>query len=149
MPTSYELNELATSGARPARMAATILSSLMFPTTLTSTFGCALSYSATTFLKTPSSRALQPTQIVSFVGELDLVVAAVAPTAASPRARSTSRATSALTRLIGCLPPGAIVKEPNQISLFWPIGGCQIRVLSLSGKYHFLDGSRAGRAAGD
>src|SRR5207237_2390421 len=85
----------------------------------------------------------------SFVGELDLVVAAVAPTAASPRARSTSRATSALTRLIGCLPPGAIVKEPNQISLFWPIGGCQIRVLSLSGKYHFLDGSRTGRAAGD
>src|SRR5690242_5006547 len=77
-PTSYELNELATSGALPARIAATILLSLMLPTTLTCTFGCALSYSAITLLKTLSSRALQPTQTVSFVGELVRAVAAVA-----------------------------------------------------------------------
>src|SRR5690348_15119017 len=104
MPTSYELNELATSGALPARIAATILSSLIDPTTLTLTFGCALAYSAATPLKTLSSRALQPTHTVSFVGALFFAVAAVAPTAAIPSAPSTSRARTTLVRLID-VPP--------------------------------------------
>src|SRR4051812_20325962 len=105
MPTSYELNELATSGALPARIAATILSSLIDPATSTVTFGCALSYSAATFLKTLSSRALQPTQTVSLVGALFFVVAAVAPTVATPSAQSTSRARTPLVRLILVPPP--------------------------------------------
>src|ERR1700688_4378433 len=68
MPTSYELNELTTSGAVPARIAATILSSLMLPTTSSDTLGFAFWYSAASFLKAVSSRALQPTQTVSLVG---------------------------------------------------------------------------------
>jgi hypothetical protein len=82
------LNELTTSGAVPARIAATILLSLIEPTTLTVTFGLFLSYSATTCLKTPSSRALQPTQIVSFVGAAG---AAFEPAASSPRPRRRRR----------------------------------------------------------
>src|SRR4051794_6575905 len=90
LPTLYEVKELTTSGALPARIAATILLSLMLPTTFTCTFGCDWSYSATTLLNTESSRALQPTQTVSFVVELDRPVAAVAETAATPSARSAS-----------------------------------------------------------
>ena len=56
------------SGALPARSAAMILSSLMPPTTLMLTFGCAFWYSAISFLNEISSvPALQPTQIVSGV----------------------------------------------------------------------------------
>ena len=44
-----------------------ILSSLIEPTTLTLTSAFLASYSATTFLNSLSSRALQPTQIVRFV----------------------------------------------------------------------------------
>ena len=40
-PTLYELNELTTSGAVPARIAATILSSLMLPMTFRATVGFA------------------------------------------------------------------------------------------------------------
>src|SRR5438477_11642422 len=69
-PTFAEVNELTTSGALPERIAAVILSSLIEPTTFTTTFGWALSYSATTFLNSPSSRALQPTQTVSLTGPL-------------------------------------------------------------------------------
>src|SRR5579864_4751690 len=55
----------------------------MFPTTSSVMFGCCLSYSAATFVKTPSSRALQPTQTVSFVGEAARpAVAAATPAAA-------------------------------------------------------------------
>ena len=39
MPTFDDVNELTTSGAFPERSAAMILSSLIEPTTLTSTFG--------------------------------------------------------------------------------------------------------------
>ena len=67
MPTFADVNELTTSGALPPRSAAMILSSLMPPTTLTSTAAFLRSYSATTFLNSLSSRALQPTHTVSFV----------------------------------------------------------------------------------
>ena len=61
------MNELTTSGTFPERSAAVILSSLIAPTTLTLTSAFLASYSATTFLNSFSSRALQPTQIVRFV----------------------------------------------------------------------------------
>src|SRR4029079_5680328 len=67
MPTFDDVNELTTSGAFPERSAAMILSSLIEPTTLMSTFGSLASYSATTFLNSLSSRALHPTQTVSVV----------------------------------------------------------------------------------
>ena len=84
-PTSYELNELTTSGAVPARIAATILSSLMLPTTFKATPGFAFWYSAASFLNALSSRALHPTQTVSFVAPADRCVPApdAVPTAAS------------------------------------------------------------------
>ena len=64
MPTFDDMNELTMSGTLPERSAAKILSSLIPPTTLTSTSGCFWSYSATTFLNSVSSwPALQPTQI--------------------------------------------------------------------------------------
>ena len=68
MPTFDDMNELTMSGTLPERSAAKILSSLIPPTTLTSTSGCFWSYSATTFLNSVSSwPALQPTQIVIVV----------------------------------------------------------------------------------
>ena len=67
MPTFDEVNELTTSGALPPRSAAMILSSLMPPTTLTSTAAFLRSYLAATFLNSLSSRALQPTHTVSLV----------------------------------------------------------------------------------
>src|SRR5215471_10975453 len=69
-PTFADVKELTTSGALPDRIAAVILSSLIEPTTSICTFGCAFWYSATTLLNSLSSRALQPTQTVSFVGPL-------------------------------------------------------------------------------
>src|SRR5215510_6837325 len=66
-PTFCDVNELTTSGTFPERRAAVILSSLIEPTTFTVTSGFLASYSATTFLNSLSSRALQPTQMVRFV----------------------------------------------------------------------------------
>src|SRR6266516_6543712 len=56
------------SGAVPERIAAMILVSLMFPTTLTWVFGCFALYSSISDLNAFSSWVLesQPTQIVSF-----------------------------------------------------------------------------------
>ena len=63
------------------------------------TSGCALSYSAATFLKTlSSSPALQPTQTVSFVGD-----ACRASPAARPRLATHERATSASRARRHCL----------------------------------------------
>src|SRR6059058_307236 len=84
-PTFAEVKELTTSGTLPLRIAAVILSSLIPPTTFTVTSGWALSYSATTFLNTPSSRALQPTQIVSLVGPVLRDCAVVFPAATATR----------------------------------------------------------------
>src|SRR5947209_4865711 len=101
-PTFAEVNELTTSGALPERIAAVILSSLIDPTTLTVTSGCAESYSATTFLNSPSSRALQPTQTVSLTGplfELGAKLRALAAIAAANAAASSAATNTA--RLIG------------------------------------------------
>src|SRR6476661_411993 len=71
MPTFDDMNELTMSGTLPERSAAKILSSLIPPTTFTSTSACFWSYSATTFLNSVSSwPALQPTQIVIVVARL-------------------------------------------------------------------------------
>src|SRR5262245_48876183 len=95
MPTFDEVKELTTSGALPERSAAMILSSLIEPTTFTSTDAFFLSYSDTTFLNSLSSRALQPTQTVSFVAAVccdDAVDATAANAAASARTAATSAA---------------------------------------------------------
>src|SRR5438034_8649786 len=94
-PTFADVKELTTSGTLPLRIAAVILSSLMPPTTLTFTSECLLSYSATIFLNSLSSRALQPTQIVIVVALAEDVpalacVLAVAATAAAPSTSATS-----------------------------------------------------------
>ena len=102
MPTFDDMNELTMSGTLPERSAAKILSSLIPPTTFTSTSACFWSYSATTFLNSVSSwPALQPTQIV-------IVVACRCPvddrrpteTATAPAAISASRTTPVATRFI-------------------------------------------------
>src|SRR3954447_26996821 len=61
-------NDWATSGAFPPRLAATILSSLMPPTTLTWTPAFSASKSFTTPLITPSSRCVKPTHSVMSAG---------------------------------------------------------------------------------
>src|SRR3954470_9975591 len=61
-------NDCATSGALPPRLAATILSSLMPPTTLTVTPGFFASKPFTASLKTFSSRWVNPTQSVISAG---------------------------------------------------------------------------------
>src|SRR5262245_18363688 len=78
-----------------------ILSSLIDPTTLTSTFAFLASYSATTFLNSPSSRALHPTQTVNVVAEVRLVDAdhGITPTVAASTITRSAYPTVAL-RLI-------------------------------------------------
>ena len=86
------MNELTTSGALPARIAATIFVSVMPPTTESETSLCCDWYSAASFLNAVSSwPALQPTQTVSFVGPC--LLAGAPP--ATPADRSTSTARSA------------------------------------------------------
>src|SRR5436190_3147558 len=70
LPVFDDVNVLTTSGTLPLRIAARILSSTIEPTTLTFTFECFLSYSATRRLNSPSSwvLALQPTHAVMVTG---------------------------------------------------------------------------------
>src|SRR6476619_5558333 len=119
MPTFDDVNELTTSGAFPERSAAMILSSLIPPTTLMSTFGFFASYSDTTFLNSLSSRALHPTQTVSVVAcacrlEADDETAAthaastssaIAPAATAPRLMGTSSSGR-------CAPVASRAREP-------------------------------------
>ena len=86
-----------------------ILSSLIPPTTLTSTAAFFRSYSATTFLNSFSSRALQPTHTVSVVGAavpavvagaVDPACSATPATAAVPSTSEASRMTAVATRFI-------------------------------------------------
>ena len=60
--------ESATSGALPPRIAAMILSSLIPPTLSTVTFGYFFSKAAMFWLKTPSSRFVNPLQTVTVAG---------------------------------------------------------------------------------
>ena len=91
------------SGAVPDRIAATILLSSIPPTTLIVTSAWFLSYSAATALKVVSSLpALQPTQIVSLVG--DERCAPLASALATSTSATTSSATAAALRLIAALP---------------------------------------------
>ena len=96
MPTFADVNELTTSGELPPRSAAMILSSLMPPTTSTSTAAFLRSYSAATFLNSLSSRALHPTHTVSFVVA---VVDAGASTLASTLAEAVVPSTSEASRM--------------------------------------------------
>jgi hypothetical protein len=77
-----------------------ILSSLMPPTTFTSTSGCLASYSCTTFLNSESSRALQPTQTVSPVAVWRSVVAGLADAKLAPIASAPMSAAVTATRFI-------------------------------------------------
>ena len=63
-----ELNDCATSGALPPRIAATILSSFVPPTTLTWIPGCLASKSRTTALRVWSSGSTNGVHIVMFAG---------------------------------------------------------------------------------
>ena len=67
-PALSALNDCATSGALPPRLAAMILSSLMPPTTLTVTPGFFASKPLTASLNTRSSRWVKPTQSVISAG---------------------------------------------------------------------------------
>src|SRR5205809_243825 len=89
----------------------------MPPTTETCTFGCAWSYSATTFLNTPSSRALQPTQIVSFVGEADRAVLEAirdgAPISRAEIARRTGISKPTVSLALRALFAGGVVRQTD------------------------------------
>src|SRR3954452_4384091 len=123
LPVLSVENDCAMSGALPPRIAATILSSLIPPTVLTFTPGCARSKPATTPLMVFSSRWVKPTQRVTVAG-LSCASAPVPPAAVDaapgadeldedgppllppPHAATTSaaasrRATSAATRARG------------------------------------------------
>src|SRR3954465_9452087 len=91
-----------------------ILSSLMPPTTLTSTSLFFVSYSWTTFLNSESSRALQPTQTVSVVAEALPVCVGLADAKLAPTASAASTATAAATRFITQPPP--VGPEPRRVS---------------------------------
>src|SRR3954468_8572255 len=67
-PELSAVNDCATSGALPPRLAAMILSSLMPPTTRTFTPGWSASKSFTASLKTLSSRWVKPTHSVMLAG---------------------------------------------------------------------------------
>src|SRR6478609_1005788 len=114
MPTFDDVKELTTSGPLPARSAAMILSSLMPPTTLTSTSLFLASYSWTTFLNSESSRALQPTQTVSVVVEALPVCVGLADARLAPTASAASTAAAAATRFITQPPP--VGPEPRRVS---------------------------------
>src|SRR6478736_9527573 len=75
-PVLSAVNDCATSGELPPRMAAMILSSLTPPTTLTVIHGCDWWKAATACLTTPSSRLLNPFHSVIVTG---VWLAAVAP----------------------------------------------------------------------
>src|SRR3954451_9606674 len=81
LPVLSVENDCAMSGALPPRIAATILSSLIPPTVLTFTPGCARSKPATTPLMIFSSRWVKPTQSVTVAG-LSCASAPVPPAAA-------------------------------------------------------------------
>src|ERR1700754_3703387 len=68
LPVLSVENDWAMSGALPPRIDATILSSLMPPTVLTFTPGCARSKPATTPLMIFNSRAVKPTHSVTVAG---------------------------------------------------------------------------------
>jgi len=67
-PVLSDENDCATSGAFPPRIAATILSSFVPPTTFTWMPGCAFSKSATTALKVFSSGSTNGVQMLMFAG---------------------------------------------------------------------------------
>src|SRR3954451_11059659 len=67
-PVLSAVNDWATSGALPPRIAAMILSSLTPPTTLTVIHGWLSWKSATACLTTPSSRSVKPFQRVIVTG---------------------------------------------------------------------------------
>src|SRR3954465_708269 len=67
-PVLSAVNDCATSGELPPRMAAMILSSLMPPTTLTVIHGCVRWKAATVCLITPSSRSVKPFHSVIVTG---------------------------------------------------------------------------------
>ena len=79
-----------------------ILSSLMPPTTFTSTLGFLASYSATTFLNSFSSRALHPTHTVSVVASAraDAAVPALAVPLVKPPTAAASRASAATSTTV-------------------------------------------------
>src|SRR5438093_12831736 len=116
-PTFADVNELTTSGTLPLRIAAVILSSLIPPTTFTLTSEFFLSYSATIFLNSLSSRALQPTQMVivsAFAPDVPAFeLLAVAAMAAAPSTSATSKPIP--TRLIRAS-RRILVKVPNEDS---------------------------------
>src|SRR5258708_40329412 len=95
----------------------------MPPTTSSVTSGCALSYSAATFLKVMSSLpALQPTQTVSFVGDAWRVPPATVAATRPTRVRSAAALT---TRFI---PPASVVglrETPLRGAPTPPVGGGQ------------------------
>ena len=110
-----------------------ILSSLIPPTTLTVTFGFFASYSATTFLNTSSSRALQPTQTVSFVA---CALPGARPTTTPRRARPSRRGLRARRRppqRVSSGPPRDARADPRVPAP--PTSVSNVRKLYESGRY--------------
>src|SRR5262245_55297741 len=99
MPTFDDVNELTTSGALPERRAAMILSSLIEPTTWTSTPAVLLSYYATISLTSLCPSALHATHTVSFVADVFELAAPTVP-ATVPSATTATRKTTVATRLM-------------------------------------------------
>ena len=107
MPTFADSKSIATSGASPARIAATIFVVSMFPETSTVTPGCFASYSPITRFMTPSSRAVNGSQTLSFAG-----FAAPAAVIADPADTATIRTSTPSLRIF--LPASKLVRFPNE-----------------------------------
>jgi len=106
-----EVNDCATSGAFPPRIAATILSSFVPPITLTWIPGFLVSKSLTTFLNVISSGSTNGVQIVMFAGstfvvELDVELADLLEPPHPVTVSMSSTPNASKTRLIPLLRSG-------------------------------------------
>ena len=124
------VNDCATSGELPPRMAAMILSSLTPPTTLTVIHGCDWWKASTACLTTPSSRLVNPFQRVIVTGvRLAAVVPPLAlpvvvdllspPPPQAPSATAASRADATAIRLIEPSVPAGLVRQPYETRPYW------------------------------
>src|SRR5712691_125753 len=118
VPTVADSKSIATSGALPLRIAATIFAVATPPATSTWTSGCFASYSASVFFTTSSSRAAKGSQTVSLTGPP--VLAEVAPAAATATTSAATRNTRGARRPILHPPGRLLVNFPNLDSTTGP-----------------------------
>src|SRR3954451_15176051 len=115
LPRLSVVNDSATSGALPPRIACTILSSLTPPMLLTVMFGWALWKSAMTESRTPFSRLVKPLQSLIVTGLLSSAVAAGVPPPPPPLLSPPPHAARLIVTASTATDPKSVLIDPHPL----------------------------------